>query len=89
VGPGRFRTNSIHHQGLKDVAPSLVVEATSEDGIIEAVRLDRDDVWCLGVQWHPEFRRPEDDHLLDDTPVRAALLDRARRCAREAEPCGS
>jgi putative glutamine amidotransferase len=86
VGAGEHRINSIHHQGLKVVAPSLVVEATSEDGIVEAVRLADPDTWCLGVQWHPEFRRPEDTHLLDDTPLRTELVARARQVrARRAE----
>jgi putative glutamine amidotransferase len=72
---GRHRVNSVHHQAVKDVAPGLVVEARSaDDGVVEAVRLDRPGTWCLGVQWHPEFVRPGDDHLFDDTPVRAAFL---------------
>jgi putative glutamine amidotransferase len=91
VGAGRHRVNSVHHQGLKDVAPGLVVEARSaDDGVIEAVRLDEDGRWCRGVQWHPEFRRTEDAHLLDDTPVRTAFLERARAGrSREEAACAS
>ena len=32
--------NSIHHQAVKDVGDGLTVEATSDDGLIEALRAD-------------------------------------------------
>lgn len=83
VGAGRHRVNSVHHQGLKRLAPGLVVEAVSaDDEVVEAVRLE-DGPWCMGVQWHPEFVRPGDHHLLDDTPVREAFLRAA--CGHDAE----
>ena len=45
--------NSRHHQAVRDVAPGLVVQATSPDGVIESVYLPgKRFVW--GVQWHPE-----------------------------------
>ena len=58
--PGRGRTNSVHHQGLKTLGHDLVVEARSEpDGVIEAVRFDGQvnhrKPFAYGVQWHPEF----------------------------------
>ena len=31
-------------------------EAFAEDGLVEAVRGPDDDPFCLGVQWHPEWR---------------------------------
>jgi putative glutamine amidotransferase len=31
------------------------VEATAEDGTIEAVRVKNAKGWTLGVQWHPEW----------------------------------
>ena len=45
--------NSFHHQGIRTLAPHLNVEATAEDGLIEAVS-SRDLGW-VGVQWHPEL----------------------------------
>ena len=46
--------NSIHHQAIKDLAPTLVCMARSVDGIIEGVWMpDKRFVW--GVQWHPEW----------------------------------
>jgi putative glutamine amidotransferase len=57
-GMAQATTNSIHHQGIKDLAPGFVVEARCpEDGLIEAVRRSGPG-FVAGVQWHPEFHRP-------------------------------
>jgi len=45
--------NSMHHQALKNVAESLTVLATSQDGIIEACSGFNGQV--VTVQFHPEF----------------------------------
>jgi putative glutamine amidotransferase len=47
-------TNSFHHQAVKDIAPGFIVNARSEDGIIEGIE-QSGDVFTLGVQWHPEM----------------------------------
>jgi putative glutamine amidotransferase len=31
-----------------------VVTASARDGVSEAIELEGDDDWVLGVQWHPE-----------------------------------
>lgn len=81
-GLGRATTNSIHHQGIKDLAPDFVVEATCpEDGMIEAVRR-RGPGFVAGVQWHPEFHDPEDPATLDDRPILHDFLAAARRARR-------
>ena len=49
-----IKVNSLHHQGLKDIAPSLRVAGHSPDGLVEAVELP-DHPFGLGVQWHPEW----------------------------------
>jgi putative glutamine amidotransferase len=49
--------NSLHGQGVNDLAPGLAVEATAPDGQIEAVRVPGA-AFAVGVQWHPEFPRP-------------------------------
>jgi putative glutamine amidotransferase len=49
-----IKVNSLHHQGLKDLAPSLRVAGHSPDGLVEAVELP-DHPFGLGVQWHPEW----------------------------------
>ncbi len=46
--------NSIHHQAVRRMAPTLASLARSMDGIIEGVWMpDKRFVW--GVQWHPEW----------------------------------
>ncbi|CAK0745004.1 putative glutamine amidotransferase [Azospirillaceae bacterium] len=47
--------NSLHDQGIDSLAPDLIVEATAEDGMIEAVRVKEAPSFALGVQWHPEW----------------------------------
>ncbi|HEY5889606.1 MAG TPA: gamma-glutamyl-gamma-aminobutyrate hydrolase family protein [Acidimicrobiia bacterium] len=48
-----IKTNTLHHQGVKDLSPELIVEGTTDDGLIEAARCEGS-WWALGVQWHPE-----------------------------------
>jgi putative glutamine amidotransferase len=73
-------TNSIHHQGIRALAPGFVVEAQCpEDGVIEAIRAGSDGPgWVAGVQWHPEFHRPGDPATLDDRPLLQDFLAAAR-----------
>ena len=51
--------NSMHHQAVRDVAPSLVASARSSDQLVEAVEMP-DYPFFIGVQWHPEYLWPED-----------------------------
>lgn len=46
--------NSLHSQAIDRVAPGLVVEAESPDGVIEAVSMPAAKGFLLSVQWHPE-----------------------------------
>jgi putative glutamine amidotransferase len=79
---GRHKINSVHHQGIKDLAPGFVVEAVSPmDGVVEAIR-HTGGPWVAGVQWHPEFHRPELG-VVDDTPLLHDFLE-AARAARTA-----
>ena len=45
--------NSRHHQAIGRVGEGMVVSATAEDGIIEALEVT-DRACGIGVQWHPE-----------------------------------
>ena len=79
--PGRHKINSVHHQGVKELAPGFEVEAVSpDDGVIEAIR-HTGGPWIAAVQWHPELHRPELG-VIDDTPLLRDFLD-AARAARE------
>lgn len=46
--------NSLHHQGIKDLAPGLTASAYAPDGLVEAVELPGHP-FGLAVQWHPEW----------------------------------
>ena len=71
-------TNSIHHQGIKDLAQGFVVEAhCPDDGTVEAIRRSGPS-FVAGVQGHPEFHRPGDPATLDDAPI---LQDFLRACS--------
>ncbi len=71
-----FRVNSIHHQGIKDLAAGFVVEARCrEDGVIEAIRRTGSS-YVAAVQWHPEFHK-RDQGTLDDTPILTDFLNAA------------
>lgn len=68
--------NSVHHQAIKDLAPSLEVEARSvPDGLVEAVRYRDSGVFAYGVQWHPEFQRASETELLSPFPVLEGFLE--------------
>jgi putative glutamine amidotransferase len=45
--------NSMHHQGIKDLAPRLLASAAAPDGLIEAVESSNGH-FLVGVQWHQE-----------------------------------
>lgn len=59
AGAEEIVVNSLHAQGVAQLAPSLVVEATAEDGLVEAARMNGDAGFVLGVQWHPEWKFKE------------------------------
>lgn len=50
----KLATNSMHHQGICDVAPLLDPVAYGPDGLVEAIEV-RDRTFMMGVQWHPEY----------------------------------
>jgi putative glutamine amidotransferase len=59
LGKTEAVVNSLHWQGIAKPAERLVVEGRAEDGVIEAVSLKDHAGFCLGAQWHPEFRVTE------------------------------
>jgi len=56
-----IRVNSLHHQAIKTPGKNLMINARSEDCIIEGVEIPYHlkknysyNKFCMGVQWHPE-----------------------------------
>lgn len=54
LGEPLLQVNSLHHQGIKEVAADLRAVAFAPDGLVEAVELP-DHPFGLAVQWHPEW----------------------------------
>jgi putative glutamine amidotransferase len=60
AGSTEIAVNSLHNQGINQLAPGLVVEGTAPDGLIEAVRVAASEAgpaigYAVGIQWHPEY----------------------------------
>ena len=84
AGARSCKINSIHHQGIKQLAEGLVVEARCpDDGMIEAIR-HTGSAYIAAVQWHPEFHRPELE-TLDDTPLLNDFLSAAQAVKLQEE----
>lgn len=52
--------SSIHHQGIEKLGGGLLVEATTNDNLIEAFSKIDLNHFILAVQWHPEFHTTEE-----------------------------
>ncbi len=72
VGTQEMNVNSAHHQAVKEISGSMVVNARSRDGVIEGIEAPRQR-FCIGVQWHPEFEIDA-----GDIRIFAAFVDAAR-----------
>lgn len=53
-GETHLQVNSLHHQGIKDLAAPLQAVAHAPDGLAEAVELPSHP-FGFAVQWHPEW----------------------------------
>lgn len=71
------QVNSLHHQGVNQLAESVRVVATAADGLVEAIELP-DKKFALAVQWHPED--------LLQVEVMQKLFDAFVEAARERMP---
>lgn len=65
TGSGHLQVNSVHFQAIDRLAPGLVVNATSADGVIEAVSAAGTLAPVFAVQWHPEWRPEQRPHDLE------------------------
>jgi putative glutamine amidotransferase len=82
LGTERMMVNSMHHQGIKDLAPQLTATAWAEDGLIEAVESAPDAPWLMAVQWHPEEMFGE--AAAPERGLFTALAEEARRASAPA-----
>jgi putative glutamine amidotransferase len=57
IGAEHVEVNSLHHQAIRDVAPTLRAVAWSDDRIVEGVEMPGAE-FVVGVQAHPEELAP-------------------------------
>jgi putative glutamine amidotransferase len=62
TGQSVIQVNSAHYQGIDQLGSHLAIEATSPDGVVEAVRADNTRAPMLAVQWHPEWAADTDEN---------------------------
>jgi putative glutamine amidotransferase len=62
MGEHLAAVNSLHHQGIKLLAPDLTQVAYAPDGLVEAVEV-AGHPFAIGVQWHPEALYLDDDAM--------------------------
>jgi putative glutamine amidotransferase len=55
-GALEITVNSLHGQGIRELAKGLSIEATAPDGLVEAFSVANAAGFALGVQWHPEWQ---------------------------------
>ncbi|WP_290649839.1 gamma-glutamyl-gamma-aminobutyrate hydrolase family protein [Aquisalimonas sp.] len=75
-GREQLEVNSLHWQGIDQLAPGLVAEAWAEDGLIEGARVVDAPAFAVSVQWHPEWRAAEN-------PYTRALFQAFGKACRE------
>jgi putative glutamine amidotransferase len=80
LGRSHLVVNSMHHQGIKELAPGLIATAFAPDGLVEGVEAT-DGHFMLGVQWHPE-------DLVDCEPCMRLLFDAFIAAARDGDFVG-
>jgi len=58
AGEDRLQVNSLHSQGVQTLGRDLEIEARAPDGVIEAFRVRNAPGFAYAVQWHPEWKFP-------------------------------
>ena len=75
LGAERVEVNSLHHQAVREIAPSLKLEGWAPDGTVEALSWPDAPGFLLAVQWHPEYQAT-------GNPVSGKLFDAFAQAAR-------
>lgn len=89
-GLAHARVNSIHHQGIKHLAPGFEVEAWSyPDHVPEAIRRQSaaGRSYIAATQWHPEFHHAGSPvNTVDDTAILDDFLGACLAARSRAQP---
>ena len=82
-----FYINSRHNNKIGNLAPDMVITATSPDGVIEAI--EHKTLPIIGFQWHPErmrgdFPEPPEGPCMDPLFERFIEICKEEKAKREA-----
>lgn len=58
-GTSDVRVLNGHHQAIDVLGDGLHVTGRAADGVVEAIELDAEQPWLVGVQWHPEHEHAD------------------------------
>ena len=61
LGRTSATVNSLHAQGIERLADGVTVTAIADDGLVEGFTVDDAQGFALAVQWHPEWKAPENE----------------------------
>ena len=64
VGKDKILVNTLHGQGIDRLGEGLVVEAISDDNVIEGISVSAHSNFAAAVQWHTEFHPEREEHAL-------------------------
>jgi putative glutamine amidotransferase len=79
-GKSEIMVNSLHGQGIDRLASDFTVEAMSDDGLVEGIRLKNGGgSFVVGVQWHGEYE-PQKHALADG--IYKEFAKAVQTCAR-------
>ena len=78
LGLENVEVNSLHHQGIRNLAPGLQATAFAPDGLVEAFEVPGRP-FALAVQWHPEWLQ---EHVPMQTLFRAFVQAAEKQPAR-------
>ncbi len=76
LGPADIAVNSLHGQGVNQLAKGLAIEARAADGLVEAFSVAGAPGFTLALQWHPEWR-------ITENPVSMKLFGAFGQACRE------
>ncbi len=79
AGSPSITVNSLHSQGVDQLAPGLGIEASDPDGLIEAFHVKDATTFAVGVQWHPEWK------VMENTFSRALFGEFGKACKDRAK----
>ena len=65
INKNNFVVNSLHGQGIDKLGNDLIVEANSEDGLIEAISIKNYPSFSIAVQWHAEYHPERKENFLN------------------------